>query len=293
MTKFENVNTRIKDALAEDGAFHDVTTRQIPGFKTQKVAARIIAKEAGVYCGGVLLLPVFRQLDPQVKVVQKVKEGAKVKAGTTVALLKGNPRALLGGERVFLNLASRLSGIATATWAFVNQSKGSQVTICDTRKTLPLWRDLDRYAVRCGGGKNHRDSLKEAILIKDNHLALLRKNKETLSRVYGNIIRDPRKRKKLQFVELEAQSYKDVWEGIKIRADIIMLDNMSLDQIKGSIELIKAARRALNSPEPLIEVSGDMTLDKMKRLVKLGVDRISVGAITHSAPSLDLSLEVV
>ena len=282
-----SLKSRLKQALSEDQAFRDITTKSIPHSSRAKLNFKLIAKEKGFFCGAFLLKPVFSLLDRRVRIRIKKKDGRSVRRGEILAEISGRAVSLLAGERLYLNLSSRLSGITTLTRKYVERLKGSALSVFDTRKTTPLWRDLEKFAVRCGGGVNHRSSLAEAILIKDNHLRLIRGLKMTLTQIYGE------RRKGVKFLEVEAQSYRDVWDALKIRADVIMLDNMPLDKIKGSIVFIKAARKALNSKKPFIEVSGGMTLKKAKALSKLGIDRVSIGALTHSAPALDLSMEVV
>jgi len=182
--------------------------------------------------------------------------------------------------------------VATLTRRFVDAVNDKRVAVLDTRKTTPLWRDLERLAVKHGGGQNHRLNLSDAILVKDNHLAYLKKQGIRAHAVYGVDAVSRRGRAKPAFVEIEAKTLPEVWEAIKARPDIILLDNMGLDQLKGAILFIKAARNGLKTPTPYIEVSGGVTLDKVAMLASLGVDRISIGALTHSAPSLDMSLEV-
>jgi nicotinate-nucleotide pyrophosphorylase (carboxylating) len=291
--EFPNLSERLRQALSEDGAFNDITTRQLPEFAQKKVKAIVLAKADGIFCGGVLIKPVFSILDPKVQVKLLKKDGAKVKKGQKVAEIKATASAILGGERTFLNLACRLSGISTLTNQFVETIKKTKARILDTRKTTPLWRDLEKYAVRMGGGENHRMTLAEAILVKDNNFKYLNDRNVAPADVYeASRLRD-QKGKRFKFLEVEAKTYADVWEGIKARADIVMLDNMEVDALKGSIKFIKAARTALGSDKPLIEISGGVNLKNAKTFADLGVDRISVGAVTHSAPALDLSLEII
>ncbi len=290
--EFQNLKERLRQSLEEDKAIHhDVTTRCLPRSQTEIISASLLSKSNGVFCGAFLQKPLFRILDSQIMIRSLVKDGYRIKKGQILARLKGRANAILGGERVYLNLACHLSGISTLTQKYVHAIRETTAKIFDTRKTLPLWRDLEKFAVRCGGGENHRFSLGDAILIKDNHLQVLRNQKMSVAEVF-----DPRNfrkiRKNLRFVELEAKTFSEVWDGIKIRADVIMLDNMSVDKIKGAVVFIKAARAALSSSTPFIEVSGGVTLFTVRALAKLGIDRISVGALTHSAPALDFSLEV-
>jgi len=290
--KFLHLNQRLRQTLEEDKAFSDITTQQIPEFRGKILSARIVSKAKGIFCGGFILKPVFSLLDPRVKIKILCKDGARIHQGQIIALIKGTARALMGAERTCLNLISQLSGISTLTGDFVRAAGRSKVQILDTRKTTPLWRDTEKYAVLCGGGKNHRMSLGDAILVKDNHLQFLRREKLSPKDHFAKSRLPASVRKKIKFIEVEANTYADVWEGIKIGADIIMLDNMTIPQIKSSMVFIKAARRALKSDKPIVEISGGVNLKNIKQFAKLGVERISVGALTHSVPSLDLSMEV-
>lgn len=289
--EFLDLKKRLRSALGEDGFQHDITTLAIPHVQSISLQAKLIVKEQGVFCGGFLIPILFKLIHPRSQIRVFIPDGKRVREGQTVATFKLPAAALLAGERVMLNLVGHLSGIASLTRSYVDAVRGTNAKIMDTRKTTPLWRDLEKYAVKCGGGENHRLSLDTAILVKDNHHQLLKRQKLDLEKVYGPAALDKRK-KQLGFVAIEAATYEQVWQAIKARPDIILLDNMPLNQIKGSIEFIKAAREALESSKPLIEVSGRVTPEKAKSYAELGVDRISVGSITHSAPALDLSLEV-
>ena len=288
MLKKSYLRSRLLQSLNEDGAFRDLTTAAIPG-RGRSASAYFVAKSAGIFCGSALIGGVFRLLDPRMTVFNNKKDGDRVRAGNVLARIRGRESAILAGERVTLNLLSRLSGIATLTDRYVEAVKGTGAAILDTRKTTPLWRDLDRQAVRCGGGINHRYSLADAVLVKDNHWQLLAARGLPASAVYGP---GTPTRRSAVFVAIEAANRQQVWEAIAARADIILLDNMPMNRIKEAIVLIKAARKALGSINPLIEVSGGVTVKNAAGLARLGVDRISVGALTHSAPALDISLEV-
>jgi nicotinate-nucleotide pyrophosphorylase (carboxylating) len=288
---FPNLDTRLKMALQEDRAFHDLTSLRLPDVKRSKTTACFVVKEKGVFCGGFLIGQVLKKMDSTAKIKLLRKDGDKVAKGTVVAKVKANSLALLGTERVILNLLTHLSGVATITRQFRDSLKDVSISILDTRKTTPLWRDLEKYAVRCGGGVNHRFSLEDAILVKDNHIAYLRRHGKDPSQVYSdkNV---GGMRKKLKFIAMEATNYREVWEAIKARAEIILLDNMPGNQIKGAMVFIKAARKALGTKTPWAEVSGGVSLKNIRKYANLGIDRISIGALTHSAPALDISLEV-
>jgi nicotinate-nucleotide pyrophosphorylase (carboxylating) len=231
-------------------------------------------------------------LDKKSKVHIIVQDGKKFKKGQVLATLHGSVASVLGAERLILNLLTHLSGVATLTNSYVKKIKGTGAGIYDTRKTTPLWRDLEKYAVVCGGGKNHRFSLKDAILVKDNQHMILSDLKLSYEKVF-NPEKLKKIRKNLKFIAFEAVDYRQVWQAIKCQADLILLDNMAPNQIKGSLVLIRAAREALGTKKPLVEISGGVNLKNVRSLAQLGVDRISVGAITHSAPAIDLSLEAV
>ncbi len=283
--------SRIEASLREDGAFHDITTAALPGIRSQRLTATLVAHQAGVLSGVDVIASVFKRLDPHARISILKKNGSRLRVSDRVARIHGKTTAaVLGGERVMLNLVTHLSGVATLTRRFVDAIKTKNVAIMDTRKTTPLWRDLERAAVKDGGGENHRFNLSDAILVKDNHLAYLAKKGIRVHQIYGMDSSSRRLGRKT--IAIEAKTIPEVWEAIKARPDIILLDNMAPDQLKGSILFIKAARRGLQSLTPYIEVSGGVTLEKAAQLATLGVDRISVGALTHSAPSLDMSLEV-
>jgi len=292
LNKFPALRSRLSAALKEDGAFSDVTTAALGGQKTQRLKAILLCKHPGVFVGGFLARDVFGLLDRSARVSRVVADGRSVKRGTPLLQIEASAGALLAGERTFLNLVCRLSGIATLTRTFVEAVKGTGAAILETRKTTPLWRDLEKHAVVCGGGENHRFSLADAVLVKDNHWQMARASGRTIVSAYGPGSR-VRKGKKPSFVAIEATTHRQVWEVIKARADIILLDNMPENRLKEAIVFVKAARRALKSDRPLIEVSGGIDVTKARRLARLGVDRLSVGALTHSAPALDISLEVL
>lgn len=290
--KFSNLTQRLRMALVEDGAFSDITTRQIPRLNQLVVTARIVARKRGVFCGGVVIRPIMSLFRSSFRIVSLKKEGSTVKPGDAAAVIRAKASVVLSAERLLLNFITHLSGVATITKQYVSAVKGTKAVILDTRKTTPLWRDLERHAVTCGGGENHRSSLSDAVLVKDNHMDLLGRLKVAPQTIYGLEALPGSRRKKTKFLAMEARDYREVWEGIKARAGIILLDNMSVEKVKGSIVFVKAARTALKAGTPLIEVSGGLTPAKARQMAKLGVDRISVGALTHSAPALDFAMEV-
>jgi nicotinate-nucleotide pyrophosphorylase (carboxylating) len=264
----------VRRALAEDIGGGDVTTDATVG-ADQRARGIFLAKSDGVLAGLEVALEAFRQLEPAVQTTLQKEDGNRVVAGETIGQVVGLARTLLKGERTALNFLQQLSGIATQARRFVDAA-GGRMTILDTRKTTPTLRVLEKYAVAAGGATNHRVGLFDAILIKDNHIrlaggvmaavALARKQRPDLS------------------VEVEAETLADVDEAIKARADVVLLDNMSIDDIRESV------RRARGHAK--VEISGGVTLDRIPELSTTGADYVSVGALTHSAPALDISFEI-
>jgi len=233
---------------------------------------------AGVIAGLGVAEAVFRRLDPQVVFEQGVAEGEEVVAGTVLATVRGRARALLSGERVALNFLQHLSGIATFTRAYVRAIAGTRARIVDTRKTTPGLRMLEKYAVRVGGGHNHRFGLSDGVLVKDNHLTVVGSLTQAIRRARQKVHH-------LLRVEVEVESLDQVREALAAGADILLLDNMSLEALREAVRL--AQGRALT------EASGGITLDNVAAVAATGVDFISVGALTHSAPALDIGLDFV
>ena len=266
----------VKSALDEDGAFNDLTTIATV-VSDRHARGRLVARAPGVLCGIPLALETFRTLDPKVTMRVDCEDGARLEPGDSVLYLSGHARALLTAERVALNFMQRLSGVASATARYVDAVRGTHAKILDTRKTTPGWRLLEKYAVRAGGGTNHRLNLSTAVLIKDNHLAS----------VDGDVGLAVHRARDLAppgtKVEVECERIEQVQAALEARADIIMLDNMSTAQMKECVELV--AGRALT------EASGGVNLDSVRAIAETGVDWISVGALTHSAPALDLALD--
>lgn len=264
-------------ALREDLAGGDVTSEATVRSGTM-ARASAVARNAIVACGGEVFRAVFLRVDPTVRCSLLVEDGARVHAGTTLWRVEGSARSLLCAERVALNFAQRLSGIATMTRSFVDElPEGSTTRITDTRKTTPGMRALERYAVRVGGGHNHRDCLGSAILIKDNHLVAAGGISAAVSRARQHAPHTTR-------IELEVDTLDQLEEGLEAGADIIMLDNFTLEDTKRAVD--RARGRAL------LEVSGSMSLDRVRIIAELGVDVISVGALTHSVRSADIGLDM-
>lgn len=266
-------------AVLEDRVRKDVTTRMLIPARTMADGV-ILAKEDGILCGRAIVSAVFRTLEQRCVVHWRRRDGQRVRRGQIVAQLHGPARTLLAGERVALNFLCRLSGIATLTHRFMQAVQGTGAKVYDTRKTVPGWRTLERYAVRCGGGRNHRDDLSAMVLVKDTHWALLGKQAaNALQRLRRNL-RPPR------LIAVEAQTLAQVRVALEAGADIILLDNLSGDPLRAAVRWIQAHR---SNHRPLVEVSGGVTLSTVRAIARLGVERISVGQLTHSAPALDFS----
>ncbi len=275
------INAIVLAALEEDGAHDDVTTRALVA-PDQWGAGVIIAKDDGIIAGLPVAAAAMTALDEEVAFDTLVADGDRVSAGARLVEIEGNLASLLIAERVALNFLQRLSGVATLTREFVDAVVGTKAIILDTRKTTPGLRQLERYAVRCGGGQNHRFNLASGVLIKDNHIAAVRsRGIDDLSDVVTlarNIVPHTMK------IEIEVTNLAMLKEALEGGADIILLDNMTVDEIRACVEL--SAGRAL------VEASGGITLDNVRAIAATGVDYISVGRLTHSAPSLDISLDV-
>ncbi|MBI5240822.1 MAG: carboxylating nicotinate-nucleotide diphosphorylase [Elusimicrobia bacterium] len=269
----------IREALREDlGGRGDVTTRLFVPAGT-RLRGQVRARQAGVVCGADLARRVFKACDPGCRVRLLLRDGARVRPGQAVLEVSGG-RGLLTAERTALNFLQRLSGIATAAASYVAAVRGTRAAILDTRKTLPGWRALEKYAVRCGGGRNHRMGLYDAVMVKDNHW---------LGRDgFARAVRELRRRHPRLPLIMEADGLAQVRRSLELGADIILLDNMPRSRLRRAIGLIRKA-----SPRTLIEVSGGVGLEGLRRLARLGPDRISVGRITHSAPALDLGLDLL
>jgi nicotinate-nucleotide pyrophosphorylase (carboxylating) len=266
----------VERALAEDIGRGDVTTQAL---LAEAVSAEgcIKAKMATVMAGGPVAALVFQALDPTTWTTLDTPDGESVAAGSTLLTVRGDGRSILTGERVALNSLQRLCGIAALTRQFVDSVRGFPCRITDTRKTPAGWRLLDKYAVRCGGGSNHRFGLDDGILIKDTHLALAGGIAESVRRAKsrsGHLVK----------VEVEVSTVDGAREAVDAGADIVLLDNMSLNDIRSSLAAIKG--------RAIVEASGGITLATVREVAALGVDCISVGALTHSAPAADLHLEL-
>lgn len=267
-------------ALDEDAPWGDVTSELfIPA--EAKASARLVAREPGVFSGGEVLLHTMRAVDDRIQVDQLVADGESFAKGQTLATVAGPARGILRGERVALNLVQRMSGIATLTSKYVELTAGTRARIVDTRKTTPGLRALERHAVVCGGGRNHRNSLSDAVMAKDNHLAVLTADGRSLT----DAIRSVRERLgHTTHVEVEVDRIDQIEPVLAGGVDTIMLDNFTVDELRDGVALV--AGRAI------VEASGNVNLDTVAGIASTGVDIISVGALTHSVRSLDIGLDV-
>jgi len=267
---------RLREALHEDIGNGDVTTAAVVP-RDRAGESVVIVKEDGVVCGLPILKEIYRLLDESVVVEPEATDGDRVTAGQRVARIQGPLLSILLGERVGLNFLGWLSGVATLTRRFVDSVSGRRVEICDTRKTTPLWRDLQKYAVRMGGGKNHRNGLYDMVLIKENHIDAAGGIREAVRRVrdrWGD----------RYAVEVETRNLEEVIEAIEANVDRIMLDNFPIDKIASAVQIVGGKCK--------LEVSGRVTLETVERIARTGVDIISVGALTHSSAVLDFTMLV-
>lgn len=270
-----NIKNIIRLALEEDLGNSDITTNLlIP--EGQESKAVILAKENFIVAGLPFFIEVFKSLDMSIKCRVKLPDSSKAKRGDTIAELDGNTRGLLAGERVGLNILQRLSGIATLTNTFVEKVKGTDAKIMDTRKTTPGLRFMEKYAVKTGGGLNHRFGLYDGILIKDNHIAAA-----------GSItkaILAAREACHLLKVEVEVEDLPSLREALRAGADVVMLDNMSIEDMKKAVNIAKG--------KAVIEASGNISLKNVRAVAETGVDLISIGGLTHSATASDISMKI-
>jgi nicotinate-nucleotide pyrophosphorylase (carboxylating) len=266
----------IQLALKEDIGPGDITTDHLVAPDTAGKGT-IVAKQDLVIAGLPVAEKVFKLLEPTIACDMRFKDGDRVSTGSVVMRIDGSLSALLKGERTALNFLQRLSGIATQTRAYVEAVAGTAVKLVDTRKTTPGWRVLEKYAVRMGGARNHRMGLYDGVLIKDNHIAVC-------GGIAGAVDKIRQAVSHLVKVEVEAATLEEVREALAAGADVIMLDNMNLQQIQEAVGII--AKKAL------VEVSGGITRDRLGELARTGVDLISIGALTHSAVAVDLSMSI-
>jgi nicotinate-nucleotide pyrophosphorylase (carboxylating) len=261
----------IKEALKEDIGSGDVTSNLlIPPHARGE--ARVIAKTRGIFCGERLVRELFRIVDPKVKLEFRVHNGGRLRPGKTVFKMRGHVRSILKAERTMVNFISHLSGVATKTRQFVDRVKKYPALILDTRKTTPIWRELEKVAVQVGGGRNHRQGLDEFLFVKENH------------RIHGDL---KKLRRHPGAFEIEVRSLGELWEAIGLRPKVILLDNFTPKEAKRAVEIVRK-----EAPGVIVEASGGITLENVRKFAAAGVDTISVGSLTHSIKAVDFSLLV-
>ncbi len=275
----DEIRRHVQAALAEDIGSGDVTTLATV-LENATARAAMVAREPLVLAGLALAEAAFKELSPSIQFERLAADGQTLARGAVLARMQGAARAILTAERVALNFTQRLSGVATLTAQFVAAVQGTGAQILDTRKTTPGWRRLEKYAVTCGGGRNHRAGLFDLVLIKDNHLAALRDEPPNAIAAAMRLARE--KFPKLQ-VEVEADTLAQVEQAVAAGADIILLDNMTTDQLRAAVKLVGGRAKT--------EASGGVNLSTVRAIAETGVDFISVGAITHSARAGDIALD--
>jgi nicotinate-nucleotide pyrophosphorylase (carboxylating) len=272
----QGVSALLRCALEEDIGCGDITASLL--LPEENISrAHIIAKGGFVLAGLPFTQEVFRILDPSLSFKPLFRDGDQIKKGDVIAEVWGKTRSVLSGERVSLNILQRLSGIATLTSAYNDKIRGTKAKIVDTRKTSPCLRFMEKYAVRTGGGGNHRFGLFDGILIKDNHIKAVGSIKEAVKRA--------KKGHHLLRIEVEVETLDQLREAIEAGADVVMLDNMTVNEMTEAVKLV--------NDKATIEASGNVTLDNIKDIAETGVDFISAGALTHSAPAADISLKII
>ena len=280
MLNLKAIDNVLEMALAEDAPWGDITSNYLISAEAT-AHAKLVAREPGIFSGGQVFERAFELTDPNAKVVLHLADGAAFAAGDTIAEVWSNARALLTAERVALNLTQRLSGISTLTAQYVAAVSGTKARIADTRKTTPGLRVLERHAVLCGGAHNHRFSLSDAVLAKDNHLAVLTAGGKDLT---TELLRVRSELPHTTHLEVEVDRIDQIAAVLAAKVDTIMLDNFTLDQLREGVALI--------GDKANVEASGGVNLSTVKAIAETGVDIISVGALTHSARALDLGLDV-
>jgi nicotinate-nucleotide pyrophosphorylase (carboxylating) len=286
----ENLWRLLNMARDEDlGSAGDVTASLLP--PETPAVAHFRARQPMVFCGGELLETVAVAYDGQMRTTVMLADGQSAKRGTELARWEGPARGIMSAERVALNFLQRLSGVATTTREYVEAVAGTGAAIYDTRKTIPGWRELEKYAVRVGGGRNHRKGLYDAVLVKDNHLAVLAKaeGRDPLQALARELDRVRPFLGDHAFIELEVDTLDQFKQSLGLPVDIILLDNMSLEELRAAVEMRNAAglRQRLE-----LEASGGITLTNVADVARTGVERISVGALTHSAAAVDIALDI-
>ena len=292
----KKIKNLIELAINEDIGSGDITVDTIIP-DNSVIKGDFIAKESGIIAGLPIVKFIFERFGDSVSLNLQLKDGDHVSEGDLIAQINGDAKTILSYERLSLNFLQRLSGIATLTSTYVKQVKRYGIAIVDTRKTTPGWRYLEKYAVRTGGGKNHRDGLFDQVLIKDNHLSLLYSHNPNKKHGLGNQIIDSvqkarREIPKGMLIEIEIDYVQNVEHALESGADIIMFDNMDSDQISKSLQIVNNWVEVTSKTKPIIEVSGGVILKNIEEIAQPGIDRLAIGAITHSARALDISLEI-
>ncbi len=278
----------IKVALREDIGKEDITTQTIIP-KAKYAKAILLAKEGCVICGVGIAREVFKVQDKNIKFKPHISDGQKIKKGKIIAHISGKAQSILIAERVALNFLSLLSGVATKTRAYVDRIKPYKAKVLDTRKTIPGLRVLEKYAVRIGGGYNHRMALDEMVLIKDNHLKV-QSSEFRVQSLTENLMQKISKNIK---IEIEVKNLKEFKRALEAKPDIIMLDNMSIKDIKKAVRIIRRLQPITYHPSPKLEASGGISFENVRKIAATGVDMISIGALTHSVKAIDISLEIL
>jgi nicotinate-nucleotide pyrophosphorylase (carboxylating) len=274
----------VQAALAEDGARQDATVAFLD--LGAREASATIDVAAGITLSGIdIAHEVFRQIDASCTFAASHRDGDRIAPGGTICTIQGRAASIVTAERTALNFLQHMSGVATLTSRFVDAVAGTGVVILDTRKTIPLWRELDKYAVRCGGAQNHRRSLDAMVLVKDNHVRALGGPEALIAQLADRGGDDG-------FVEVEVDSMQFLEQLLAVHVDRIMLDNFTPGQVGDALELVRSVRATRADKRVEIEVSGGITLDTVRDFALPGVDYISVGAITHSAPAASMSLSL-
>ena len=273
----KSVETVLMLAIKEDRVKEDATTRLVTN--SSKVSVGIFFKEDGILCGNKILNHIIKKIDENIKIKWDYKEGDRVKKGSLVAIVQGPGNRIIAYERILLNFIQKLSGVATLTKSFVDTLANKKIQILDTRKTTPGWRHLEKYAVVVGGGKNHRMNLAESILIKDNHIKFCEGIEVVLDKI--------EKSKTNLRIEVEVSSLNELEKIVKFNINQIMLDNFKIREISKAIKMIRSTSKAK------IELSGNIKQKDLKSLSSYDIDFISIGKLTHSAPFLDISMNVL
>jgi nicotinate-nucleotide pyrophosphorylase (carboxylating) len=283
----ESLQPLLTLALDEDIGPGDLTTDVLIGSEAA-AEGRLLASMDGVVAGLLFVAPILDRVDTRLLFRPAVKDGARIRQGRPLGTIRGPVRPMLTAERTVLNFLQSLSGIATLTRKYVDAVAGTGAVVLDTRKTTPGWRYLEKYAVRMGGGINHRTGLHDGVLIKDNHLAIRAPNH--VGETVAGLIREARQRISREIpIQVEIQVLDYLEEVLAAAPDVVLLDNMTVDLIR---EAVRRRDRAFHDGGPALEASGGITLQNVRAVAETGVDRISVGALTHSAPILDISLDV-